>query len=69
VTQISVFQCDGPACVTTLEEAYDDDDLVSGGWLLVTFSDGEEERTSHLCSHACLAAWASEVAEAEEAEA
>jgi len=65
MSQVSVFQCDGPACITTLEEAYDEDDLVAGGWLLVTFAgDDEDERVAHLCSHSCLASWATEVVEA-----
>lgn len=66
MTQLSTFQCDGPACLEIIEEPGDEDDLIEAGWLVVTFVADEDERTAHLHTYACLVSWAAEGA-AEEA--
>lgn len=68
MSQVSVYTCDGPTCVHTIEDIFDDDDLLTTGWFILTFQDGDDERTAHLHSLDCLEAWA-QVCEREEAEA
>lgn len=65
MSQVSVFQCDGPSCLEADDDSLDETSLQEAGWLIVTMYDPEDEteRVAHLHSFACLAAWATESAD------
>ena len=59
MSQVTVFQCDGPACLKS-SEVDCEDDLMPDGWLILYFIADEEDRQAHLCSYDCLETWAEE---------
>ena len=60
VSYVTVYNCDGPACVSAHDDA--DESLIGSGWFAVSFDQSLGESESHFCSAACLAQWADELA-------
>lgn len=60
MSQVSVFNCDGPSCMRSDDMSGDERSLMDAGWLMVSLVDDEEERVVHLCSYECMAEWTQE---------
>lgn len=60
MSEVRVFQCDGPSCLETVEDIGNEDDLAGEGWFLLTFRAGEDDadEVAHLHSLECVIAWA-----------
>ena len=63
MSQVTVFQCDGPDCLRSDDESIEEACLLEAGWLIVSLTDDEEQRQAHLCSYRCLSGWAGEMVE------
>ena len=65
MSQVTVFNCDGPDCLRSDDESLDDGSLRTAGWVTVQVWDEEDEieREAHLCSFECLSKWALELVE------